>query len=251
MTNAKITKIKLSALLLMASVTFMPLFAVAATLSLSPVNVSVTKGQIFMMNVVLNPQDVKTYTVKVELKYPTNLLEVRSFAFSNNWLPLTQPGYDSIDNSNGVLIKTAGYPGGASSPLTFGTVSFVAKATGSASLTISTNSSAFDSVSKNNLTGLPVLASVTINAPASTPTPATQITAPITGTVLTSPTPEVTEEIGEEVAVSEPAEGFDLFAAIGAILTLGTDKVWVAVLLIVVILGLVYYLVNYFRRKNI
>lgn len=249
MTNIKTAKIKLSVLLLMATIAFLPLLAAAATLSLSPVNVSVTQGQTFIVNVALNPQDVKTYTVKVELRYPANLLEVRSFAFSNNWLPLTQPGYDSVDNSNGVLIKTAGYPGGASSPVTFGTVSFRAKATGNAGLTISANSSAYDAASKNSITGLPVLSSVTINAPVSTPT---THTAPTTGEVLPSPTPGVEEETGEEeVAVSEPKQGFSLFAAIGRILTLGTDRVWVTVLLIVAILSLVYYLIRYLRMKKI
>ncbi|OHB19114.1 MAG: hypothetical protein A3D40_01030 [Parcubacteria group bacterium RIFCSPHIGHO2_02_FULL_40_12] len=52
-----------------------------------------------------------------------------------------------------------------------------------------------------------------------------------------------------EAAVT-PQAGQNLFAQIGNLITLGTDRAWIAVLVILVILGLVYRLVNYFRRKR-
>ena len=106
-----------------------PTFVLASTFSLYPTDVNVIAGQTFSVNVAFNPQGVKNYTVKLELKYPANLFEVQSFTFASNWIPLSQAGYDLVDNAGGTLIKSAGYPAGVSSQTTFGTVTFRAKAT--------------------------------------------------------------------------------------------------------------------------
>ena len=93
--------------------------ALAATsVSFTPVNVSVRQGQTFTLTIGVNPQGVKNYTAKTELHYPADLLEVKSFTFAPSWMPLAQSGYDLTDNTNGVFIKTAGYPGGISSAAT-------------------------------------------------------------------------------------------------------------------------------------
>ena len=211
-----------------------PLMAVAATLSLSPANVSVTRGQTFTMQATLNPQGAKAYTVKVELSYPASLLEVQSFTFASGWLSLTQSGYDLVDNANGKLVKTAGYPGGISSPAAFGTVSFRAKASGSGNVTITANSSVFDANSQNTLIGAPVSASVAVSAPAATSTPS-----PITQTP--TPTPEAEEEPAqEEAVVSGPEGGFNLFAALGTLVSLGTGNTFVGIVAVVVILAAAY-----------
>lgn len=249
MTKMKKPKIKILAILISTFYFLTSGLAAAATLSLSPANVSVIRGQTFIMTVALNPQGAANYTVKVKLNYPVALLEVQSFTFASAWLPLTQSGYDLIDNTNGVLIKTAGYPGGISSLASFGTVSFRAKATGSGSVSISSDSAAYDSGSRNVLTGLPVLASVAVSAPAATPVPT------LTPTILTptapTPTPEAGEVEEEETIVLEQEQGFNFFAAIEGILTLGTDRVWVAALLIVAILSLACYLINSFRKRKL
>ena len=70
-----------------------PAFA-ATSVSFAPVNVSVRQGQIFTLTIGVNPQGVKNYTVKTELHYPADLLEVKSFTFAPSWMPLAQPGYD-------------------------------------------------------------------------------------------------------------------------------------------------------------
>src|SRR3989338_1634672 len=83
--------------------------ALAATsVSFTPVNVSVRKGQTFTLTIGVNPQGAKNYTAKTEFHYPADLLEVKSFTFAPSWMPLAQSGYDLNDNTNGVFIKTAG-----------------------------------------------------------------------------------------------------------------------------------------------
>ena len=229
---------------------FAPLMATAATLSLSPANASATQGQNFTVNVALNPQSVANYTVKVELRYPANLLEVRSFTFSNGWIPLTQPGYDSIDNANGTLIKTAGYPGGASLPVTFGTVSFAAKGTGSGNIIVGTNSSAFNANSQNTLSGLPALVSVTVNAPASTSVPTPAPTPTPLGT------PEEPAQSSESIAEGPPQSseaglgGKTFLAQVGSVVTLGTNKAIFGILFAAVALYAVYAVVKKVRRKK-
>ena len=128
----------------------MPVFA-AASLSLSPVNVNVTEGQNFSVVIAVDPQDVKNYTVKVELEYPADLVEAKSFTLGSDWMALSQSGYDLIDNTNGVLVKTAGYPGGLSSAATFGTVSFLAKKAGDGIIKIASDSIVLNEENQNVL----------------------------------------------------------------------------------------------------
>lgn len=143
----------------------MPVMA-ATIVSFSPANINAVQGQTFNLAIAVNPQNMSNYTVKVELNYPADLLEVKSFSFGNGWMPITQQGYDSIDNINGILVKTAGYPGGISSSITFGTVSFYAKKAGSGTIEIGNNSLALDINSQNVLSGSPK-ASFTVTVPVS------------------------------------------------------------------------------------
>jgi len=136
----------------------------AANISFSPSAVGVSKGQTFNVKVSVNPQNVKNYTVKMELTYPSDTLEVVSFTQGSGWMTLSQAGYDKIDNSSGVIIKSAGYPGGLTTETVFGTVTFRAKKEGSAKIGLSANSLSLSANSVNLLTGLPVEAFVTISA---------------------------------------------------------------------------------------
>jgi len=230
--------------------------ALAATnVSFTPVNVSVRQGQTFTLTIGVNPQGVKNYTAKTELHYPAALLEVKSFTFAPSWMPLAQPGYDLTDNTNGVFIKTAGYPGGISSATTFGTVSFLAKKSGNGTIALNSNSFALDANNQNVIGSVTVQTAVVISAPATTPT------TPKTPTTQTTPAPEPTEEgavLGEEAPVGqEPitASQPTFLAAIGSAVTLGTDSVMVGLLVVVAILALagyaIYSLIQRARRKNL
>jgi len=97
---------------------------------LSPVNINVVEGEQFELMVGINPAGVNNYTTKIELNYPPDLLEVNSFKMNDSWVSLKQPGYDLINNNEGILIKTGGYPRGVSSGTAFGTATFRAKKTG-------------------------------------------------------------------------------------------------------------------------
>ena len=241
--------------------------ALAATsVSFTPVNVSVRQGQIFTLTIGVNPQGAKTYTAKTELHYPADLLEVKSFTFANGWMPLSQSGYDLTDNTNGVFIKTAGYPGGVSSAVTFGTVSFLAKKSGSGPIILNNgNSFALDASNQNVIAGASVQTAVAISAV----TPI-QITTPKPTQQIQSQTPviyeeepveeEIVSEEGETVVTESPIAPQSivsqfLLASVGSVVTLGTDNVAVGFLVIAVILVLVgyaiYSLIQKARRNNL
>ena len=219
----------------------MPALA-ATTVSLSPVNISVTSGKNFNVVIAVNPQGASNYTEKIELDYPADLLQVKSFSLGSNWMALSQTGYDLIDNTNGKLIKTAGYPGGISSSATFGTISFYAKKAGSGTIKLGSGSLALDANNQNVLSGAPSI-SVAITAPASVPA------AP---SAPAAETPAETEQPAEQ-PIEQPvaqAPQPSLLAAIGGILTLGTNSVWVGILAGLIILAIIVYVIYSLRKKK-
>ena len=220
----------------------------ATTVSLSPASVSVKSGQSFNVSVAVNPQGTNNFVEKVELKYPADILQVNSFTLGSAWMALTQPGYDLIDNTNGVLIKSAGYPGGLSSATTFGTVSFYAKKAGSGTITIGNNSLAFEVNSQSALSGAPV--SFTITAPAVTaPKPA--VPSPTETPVAPAEQPTTEQPIEQPVAQQAPQPS--LLAAIRGVLTLGTNSVWLGILVGLIILAIIVYVIYALiqrKRKN-
>lgn len=131
-----------------------PLFCFAsAEFSFSPSTGEYRQGQTISVSIFVNPQDVDIYTVKAELTFASDKLEVRTFRFGNKWLAVSQPGYDLIDNKAGSLIKTAGFPGGLSGSALFGTISFYVKNTGSAKISFADASIALDKSNQNVLQG--------------------------------------------------------------------------------------------------
>jgi len=128
------------------------------TLSL-PEGTSYNVGDTFEANIVISPTE-GIYTAGIYLEYPANLLKVESFSFASTWVPLSQSEYDSVDNTNGLLIKTAGYPGGVNSPLTLGTATFRVLDSGQATIKFSSdtfalninNANVVDSLGSSQLT---------------------------------------------------------------------------------------------------
>ena len=233
-----------------------PVFA-ATTISLSPTAVNITAGQTFNLNVAVDPQGVKNYTVKLELKYPADLLEVKSFTLSSNWTAFIATGYDTTienANTNGVLIKTAGYPNpGLSSAVTFGTVSFLAKKAGSGIIQTGTGSLALNASSQNVFSGS-AQASVTIAAvipPPPPPLPPPQTTTPPTAPPaeeITPPEEEITppsEEAAppaEEMVVTPPegkATEIGLASMLAAIGIEIAQSAWKIIIVILCLAGLI------------
>ncbi|XOB42350.1 MAG: hypothetical protein ACKKMP_03255 [Candidatus Nealsonbacteria bacterium] len=229
----------------------------STALSLSPTSINVTQGQNFNQVITINPQGVKNYTVKVELQYPADLLEVRTFTLANNWMALSQQGYDLIDNENGLLIKTAGYPGGISDPITFGIISFSAKQTGSGVIKVGDNSFVLDATNQDVLNDILAQTSVVIALPTSEsesklePEPILEESEEseevITETVSTSTQAE--EELGDEETLTLIGQTTFL-AAIGNILSLGTDNIWVGLFVGIIILAILIYFIQKLRRKK-
>ena len=126
----------------------------AAEISLTPSVGEYIEGQTYNLSVFVDPESTTVYTVKADLKYPSDLLEVKSFTFNNSWMQISQPGYDSIDNLNGTLIKTGGYPGGLPSKVLLGTISFYAKESGLAIVEITDDSMILDENSQDTFNGV-------------------------------------------------------------------------------------------------
>lgn len=217
----------------------------ATTVSFLPTSINVKPGQNFNVSIAINPQGTNNYVEKVELKYPADMLQVNSFSFGNTWMALAQPGYDLIDNIKGVLVKSAGYPGGLSSATTFGTVSFYAKKSGSGTITIGNNSLAFEIGSQSALSGTPVLFTISVPAVA-VPKPSTTKNPAIT--------PSTNEQSTNITPVKQPvaqtATQNSLVATIGDFLTFGTGNMWIGLAVILVLVIMIYLIYLFLQRKR-
>ena len=207
----------------------------ATTASLSPNSVNVVAGKSFTITVAVNPQGTANYAEKLEVDFPVANLQVESFTLGSNWMALTQPGYDSIDNTNGVLIKTAGYTGGITGATTFGTITFTALKSGSGNITIGNNSLAFEVKSQSAITGN----QTAFNVSANTVTPTTKTTVetvtPTTGTEPTVQTTTVTAPTTEQAVA--PTTNNQVAAAVVATPHSYAWLWWLLLAVVVVVLG--------------
>ena len=203
--------------------------ALASTIVLVPDNINITSGQTFVVTVSVDPSTVQNYAEKVELIYPKDLLEVKSFTFAPNWVQLTQSGYDSIDNTNGVLIKSAGLPSGFSTFTAFGTVTFSAKKAGDGMIKIGGGSLSFEANTQSALTGTGASVTTTVsNVTTKTVTPTTNSVSP----TVTTKTPETIKPETTQ------------FAQTAAALASGFNWNWLWLLLTLPIIGIIYYFVR-------
>jgi len=204
-------KIQITLVLLIFNI-FIPSVSYGANFLINPLSGEYTKGETFIVALSVNPDSSTVYTAKSELKYPANLLELKSFTFNNSWLALNQPGYDLIDNNSGILIKTGGYSGGVSDPVLFGTASFYVKETGSATIELSEGSLVLDSNNKNILTAFPSAIFTLIEKPA--PIPIIQLKvkeqyqneSPTTETIVEETDKNIIEDEEKETAISTSSD---------------------------------------------
>ncbi|MBI2096525.1 MAG: hypothetical protein HYT43_02745 [Candidatus Taylorbacteria bacterium] len=237
----------------------------AAGVSLSPATMEKKIGETFTLTVSINPQGSKIYTAKTIIKYPTDSLEVRSWNFAANWQPLSQPGYDSIDNKSGVVTKTAGYPGGISGATNFGVITFAAKKSGTATVSVDGETIILDAESKNVSAGPYASSVVSITAkpilppPTSKPKPKTE-TAPSQKTNRSNVSP-VSEVILIATTTPPAVTSSDLDASAAAanvakssgflsLITLGTDNSVIGVLVGLVILAVIWYIIWFATRRR-
>lgn len=232
-------KYLLTAILSLAATLLVGTSVLAATVSFSPTNINTVKGRDFTVTVTINPQGAKIYTAKTVINFPQNLVSVKSFSYAGNWMALTQSGYDLTDNTNGILIKSAGYPGGIATPIVLGTITFSSKASGNGTISVGNGSIVYDANSQNVLSGNAKI-SLAISNPSSSVTQTTSETP--SNTTVSNPTVTATptEQATPQPETNTTAQQASVFGALGAIVTLGTGSLWVGLLVLVIVLVVLY-----------
>ncbi len=128
----------------------LPAVVSAATFSFTPVSGVFTPGKTFTTTVSVNPKaGEKITTAKMDLSFPSSLVEVVSFKQASGWVPLAVPGYDLIDNTKGELIKSGGFPAKVTALKEFGTITFKIKAPGAVTVETTKDSVLLDSNNVN------------------------------------------------------------------------------------------------------
>ena len=223
----------------------LPLAVNAATFSFSPNSGSFAPKSTFSVVVYVNPNvGEEITTAKLSALFSVSGLEVVSFAQADGWIPLVAPGSDLKDNVAGKLIKTGGFPARVKESKQFGTITLRTKSVGTATLNTAGDSMLLDSSNTNKYVSSAGV-NFTIVVPVSAPTPTGE------GAVLGEETPVVQEP----TTASQPIAAQSLLAAVGSIVTLGTDSVIVGLLVAVIILALagyaIYPMIQRARRKNL
>lgn len=111
-----------------------PVFA--SSFSVAPLGIAVKEGDVINVVVMADGEGTQNYTFKSTINFSPELLSVTDWQWSDNWIPITFDEYNSIDNLEGVIVRTAGYPGGITNEKEFGTITFVAKKSGYANFSI-------------------------------------------------------------------------------------------------------------------
>lgn len=178
-------------ILLLGALVLLPSAAHAATVELSPNSLSREVGETMALNITVDPALGETaYTAKVQLTYPTDVLDFESFTLSSDWQALTQAGYDVEDEADGVIIKTAGLPGGFSDARSFGTITFTGTGAGNGAIEAVDASIIFDENNDDIAEALPTTVAVSVSE--------------VTTQVQT--TPEDTTSVPQTQVVETPAE---------------------------------------------
>ncbi|MAF80367.1 hypothetical protein CL629_04815 [bacterium] len=221
-----------------------------SSLSISPTAINITKGQTFTVSLSLNPAGSPNYTTKAVIDYPANLVRLNSFTFANGWMPLAQNEYDLIDNTNGKMIKTGGFPGGISSFQLFGTASFTSLESGAGAINASIDSFSLDGSNVNTLSATLPSAILSIQdaaAPPPTPTP-TPVEEP---EEIIAPEPgEEPEEIPIEettpipITTPGPEGQATIIESLGNVLTIGTNNIWIGIFVGLVLLAVIAQIIR-------
>jgi hypothetical protein len=127
----------------------LPFITNASSFVITPSSGSYTNGDVVTLNISVNPAGSTIYTAMIDAKFSPETFEVLSFTLNDSMLAMKQTGYDSVDNGNGVFIKTGGYTGGVSSVTNFGTLILKAKNSGAGTFTINSSSKLLDSNNAN------------------------------------------------------------------------------------------------------
>lgn len=127
--------------LILSLAPLLPVLAGDARLYLSPSSGTKYVGSTFSVFVKVNSGSHNTNAYKAVVKFPTSLLSATSVSVGSSICTLQITGSPSYNNSTGTVNFECGHPGSFSgSSGTIGTVTFLAKAAGTANLTFTTAS---------------------------------------------------------------------------------------------------------------
>jgi hypothetical protein len=158
-----------------------------AALSMSSQASEVREGDIVQVTFVLDPLGIPIYKLRESITFDQTLLSLTKWSYASSWQPLRSGDNDSFSNDNGTLIRTAEYEGGVTSRVTFGTATFTALKTGSAVITLTQKSFAYDKDQKN-VVSLPVPLTITVRDKGSSLSGATTTPSVATSTSVISTT---------------------------------------------------------------
>ncbi len=137
---------------------------VAARFSVDPESLTLVEGQEVMLVVNVAPGNKeKNYTARMEMYYPTDVLEYKSTTYWIGWIPVVRPEYDIIDEERGRIVKTAGMPEGFDSKKVFAVMKFIAKKPGYGKITIENNTFALNALNMDTFTQSSVAAEMKTN----------------------------------------------------------------------------------------
>lgn len=206
MINQRRVKRGLLGAVLGISLAFPSLHVSASGFLLSDSTITVSAGQTFSLPVSVDPYEEGQYTVRLVAQFSPEVLEVADFSFASSWLALSQPGYDLVDNTNGQLVKTAGYPQGFTVAQTFGTITFRAKQAGETTIAVGAQSFILNAENTDTLHSRPQALVRITEAESVAPAP----TASSDRTVETSIEGETVPELMEE---KQDLSGVDVVSA--------------------------------------
>lgn len=227
----------------------LPVATFASSITLAPASVATTAGKSFSVTLGVNPTSGKAYTVRANLSFDPSMVTFTGFTFASKWMPLSQTGYDTEDNTSGVLVKTGGYPGGITAQTVLGTATFRAKKTGTATIAATADSLILEANNQNAVSGSQGQVIVTIAASAP-PAPAQTVTEPSAtpaGETVTEST--TTEATSTEAGIGQQSAAVALLS-LNNILTFGTGSPAVASLVTLLIIAIIGGGIWLWRRER-
>jgi len=104
-----------------------------ASLLLIPQSITAAPQQTFTISIEAFAAS-STGTIEAHIAFDPKLLAAERVSLAPGWIEVNEPGYKSLDTKNGVVVETAGYPGGFTGTTTFASITFLAKAAGNATI---------------------------------------------------------------------------------------------------------------------
>ena len=223
----------------------------ATSASMSPSAVNAVAGTTFTVTVGVDSGSDTNDAEKIEIKYPTDLVTVTNVAQTNDWMALTQAGYDSLDATNGIVLKTAGFPGGFSGKKTFETITFRAKSAGTGTISLGANSIAFLESSQGAITSAPV--SITITAPVEQKVTTTTTTTPVKKVVAPIETVATPDDVAPASTDTNTAQALSASAIGSGVWSISSGWFWAFIVTLIALLAVsarFYVYAKKYGKKN-